>query len=254
MGTFEDFLNKVKLDQGLRFDQEVAEFMGIDKRSLAVAKARGSLPIKYINWYCEHYKIKRIEFENHLKGELAQPIELEDNMPIDASYIIDLQKDKIKTLEKKVDLLKANSYLLNETAFESEIPTFESWNEIKLFPFKLKNVKCTDGFMEINQHLKCPEDIFIHAFRGDGKFYSMKKAPINKLFSKRTKGLFIQKIKDLPVLVRQVKDLISKHSMDEWVTYEWEGNKVTTFVRTRIDFSASPILCHSKSTIINGDA
>ena len=181
-------------------------------------------------------------------------IEKENDMNVEASYIIDLQKDKIETLKKQVDLLKANSYLLDEIAFESEMPTFESWNEIQLLPFKLRNIKISDGFMELNQYLKCPEDIFIQAFKGGGKFHSMEEAPINKLFSKRSKGMFAQKIKDLPALVRQVKDLISNHSMNENVTYEWEGNKVTTFVRTRIDFSSSPILCHSKSTIINGDA
>jgi len=106
MGIFEDFLYKVKSDKGLKFDSEVADLIGIDRRSLASAKVRGVLPIKYIKWYCDLYSIERTEFEGHLKGSGVTETESEENVDytiIAQRETIELQKEKIKQLENKLE-------------------------------------------------------------------------------------------------------------------------------------------------------
>jgi len=168
--------------------------------------------------------------------------------------LIDRQNDIIKYQKQEIEQLKINAYALTDTMFESDLPTFESWNEIKLFPFQHKNIDISDNFMSLNTYLRCPEEKFIYAFKGDGKFYKWEDAPIQLLLSNNTKKTFAKTMRDLPVIVRNVKHLIAKHHWEETVTYQWKENKITTYVRTKIDFNQSPILTHSKCTIINGDA
>lgn len=104
MGIFEDFLYKVKSDKGLKFDSEVADLIGIDRRSLASAKVRGVLPIKYIKWYCDLYSIERTEFEGHLKGSGTET-ESEENVDytiIAQRETIELQREIIENLKKQL--------------------------------------------------------------------------------------------------------------------------------------------------------
>ena len=115
MGIFEDFLYKVKSDKGLKFDSEVADLIGIDRRSLASAKVRGVLPIKYIKWYCDLYSIERTEFEGHLKGSGTET-ESEENVEytiIAQRETIELQKEKIKQLEEQLKRKDDNKKIIH---------------------------------------------------------------------------------------------------------------------------------------------
>ena len=106
MSTIDDFINKIKLLEGFRFDKEVAILLDIDSRNLATYKSRNELPNKWITWYCDRYGIKRKDFENEITTITHTEIK-EHRMNTDKIIgslfkLIELQEEKIKILERKI--------------------------------------------------------------------------------------------------------------------------------------------------------
>ena len=119
MGTVKDFINKVKQREGLKFDGQVAELLGIDRRILANWKSRESLPTSYQKWYCDRYDVKIKDF--HKEIELTNTnIQKEDSI-VDARYVIDLQREKIDDQQQEINRLTAivqkNKEVKNKPAF-----------------------------------------------------------------------------------------------------------------------------------------
>ena len=121
MGLVEDFILKIKQREGLRFDGQVAEFMGIDRRVLANYKHSDNLPFKLHEWYCDKYDVKLKDFHEDI--ELVNKninIEKEDSV-VDARYIIDLQKEKIEIQQAEIKRLM---YIVNAQKKEHRKPAF----------------------------------------------------------------------------------------------------------------------------------
>ena len=118
MGTVKDFINKVKQREGLKFDGQVAELLGIDRRILANWKSRESLPTSYQKWYCDRYDVKIKDF--HKEIELTNTnIQKEDSI-VDARYVIDLQREKIdeqQEINRLTAIVEKNKEVKNKPAF-----------------------------------------------------------------------------------------------------------------------------------------
>jgi hypothetical protein len=104
MGVVSDFINRVKDLEGLKFDGQVANLIGMDSRILATYKSRDNLPFKLQQWYCDRYQVKIKDFHKEIKLTNTDiPLEGAGNM--EANYIIELQKDKIEHLQYKINKL-----------------------------------------------------------------------------------------------------------------------------------------------------
>tara|TARA_B000000475_G_scaffold249923_1_gene225895 strand:+ start:428 stop:1138 length:711 start_codon:yes stop_codon:yes gene_type:complete len=141
MSNISELIEVIKKREGLRFDSEVATYMGIDRKSLAVAKSRKVIPISYINWYCKHYDIQRQKFEGHLKGSGT---ETESEESVEYTIIaqretIELQKEKIIQLEKELKRKDDNKKIINsKPAYHFKtVSTYkaetDSWLDTKIF-------------------------------------------------------------------------------------------------------------------------
>ena len=119
VGTVKDFIDKVKQREGLKFDGQVAELLGIDRRILANWKSRESLPTSYQKWYCDRYDIKIKDFHKEIKITNTN-IQKEDSI-VDARYVIDLQREKIDNQQEEIKRLTAivqkNKEVKNKPAF-----------------------------------------------------------------------------------------------------------------------------------------
>ena len=106
MSTIDDFINRIKLLEGFRFDKEVAILLDVDSRNLATYKSRNELPNKWITWYCERYGIKRKDFNNAITTithtEIKKPQMNTDKIIRSLFKLIELQEEKIRSLEKKI--------------------------------------------------------------------------------------------------------------------------------------------------------
>jgi len=106
MSTIGDFINKIKLLEGFRFDNEVAILLNIDSRNLASYKSKNVLPNKWITWYCERYGIQRKDFNSEIITEIKEPQMNTDKIIKSLFNLIELQEEKIKTLKSKIMLLE----------------------------------------------------------------------------------------------------------------------------------------------------
>ena len=119
MGLVDDFILTIKKKEGFRFDGQVAEFMGIDRRVLANYKHNKNLPYKLQEWYCDKYNVKLKDF--HKEIELTNTnIQKEDSI-VDARYVIDLLKEKIENQKQDINRLTA---IVQKNQKNKEKPAF----------------------------------------------------------------------------------------------------------------------------------
>tara|TARA_R100000900_G_scaffold104386_1_gene80967 strand:- start:120 stop:470 length:351 start_codon:yes stop_codon:yes gene_type:complete len=106
MSTIDDFINKIKLLEGFRFDKEVAVLLDVDSRNLASYKSRDELPNKWITWYCERYGIQRKNFNSEIititHTEIKGPQMSTDKIIKSLFQLIELQEEKIEILKGKI--------------------------------------------------------------------------------------------------------------------------------------------------------
>jgi len=244
MGTFEDFLNKIKFDQGLRFDQEVAQFMGIDKRSLAVAKARGSLPIKYINWYCEYYKIRRVEFETHITNKQNEETE-EMSIHLYEDHI-QLQKDKIANLEQENLRLKES---LNDKTPESshwDDLRFHYKTEVELhwtsFGVLGRTILSVSNIKEQSKVLGYSEKELTSFWDIGTKYEDMRKHSIDTILHQDSKDELRDVAKTLPTVFSAIKDMIGNHYIPTKLMYKCkDGSYIGAISYNKIDWRTQKV-------------
>tara|TARA_B100001094_G_C17581750_1_gene507734 strand:- start:21 stop:371 length:351 start_codon:yes stop_codon:yes gene_type:complete len=106
MSTIDDFINKIKLLEGFRFDKEVATLLNINSRNLATYKSRNELPNKWITWYCDRYGIERKDFNSEIititHTETEEPLMNADKIIKSLFKLIELQEEKIEILKSKI--------------------------------------------------------------------------------------------------------------------------------------------------------
>lgn len=128
MGTVDDFIEKVKQNEGFRFDKQVADLIGIDKASLANAKVRNKLPNSYVMWYCENYNITLKEFHKDITTTINKQ---KDNDMYE--FALELAKEKIASLEEKIQVLEKTKVENNSSnhTFENmdyDIMTYQTYD------------------------------------------------------------------------------------------------------------------------------
>lgn len=221
MSNITELIEVIKKREGLRFDSEVATYMGIDRKSLAVAKSRKVIPISYINWYCKHYDIQRQKFEGHLKGSGTKENESEESVEytiIAQRETIELQKEKIIQLEERV--AKYKSTPVQETVwnqleydFQTEVNltfknlvmgrTILSTTNIELQSKVLGySISEIENLYEINNHHK-----------------RSQTHPIDTILHKKSLKEIRKQMKLFPTIFESVKIMMGNHYIPTPITY-----------------------------------
>jgi len=240
MGTIDNFISKIKKVEGLRFDHEVADLIGIDKRSLATTKVRGTLPIKYIQWYCEHYGIERSQFETHItsKPQKKETEEMSINLYEDH---IALQKDKIVNLEK--ENLRLKQSLIDKT------PESSHWDDLS-FHYTTEVTLHFSGFGVLGRTINKVTDIskqaeilgysenkLVQLWDIGTKHKDMNDHPINILLHKNTTDELDSIGKTLPTVFSAMKDMIGSHYIPTKLMYICkDGSLVGAISYNKIDW------------------
>lgn len=223
MSNIEDFLYSIKKAEGLKFDGEVATFMNIDRRSLATAKGRKVIPVKYIHWYCRHYEIERVDFEKHIAGNTQKVIETKGNQEM--NYLVEAQKETINLQKEKIerlenDLLKHKSTPVQETVwnqlehdFQTEVSltfdnsimgrtilsTTNTELQSKVLGYSISELK---NFYDINNHYK-----------------HFQTHPIDAIVHKKSLKEIQKRMKLFPTIFESVKIMMGNHYIPTPITY-----------------------------------
>ena len=228
MSNISELIEVIKKRERLRFDSEVATYMGIDRKSLAVAKSRKVIPISYINWYCKHYDIQRQKFEGHLKGSGTRENKSEENVEytiIAQRETIELQKEKIKKLEADVKAHQLNP--VQSTHWDSLEYDFRVSVKLTFKGFSMgrtiAEVHGLDNFAKILGYSKKEmTDLW-----DIGTYYKeFAKHPIDTILTKDSIDVINQKNATLPMVFNQLKDMIGNHYIPIPISYKAKDNTV----------------------------
>ena len=243
MSTVTDFINKVKLKEGFKFDGQVAELLGIDRRILANWKARESLPTKYHQWYCDRYDIELKDFKQEIKLT-NKDIELEGARDMEAKYVIELQKDKIEHQSTEIKHLK---YALEKKQAESS-----HWDNL-MFDFKVE-IKIKRSGFKFTRVITDVDDLTTLSERTGytkdelKEFWAIKREygindknnshPINHIISDDSEQEVGRLVSSLPYIFDSLKNMIGEHYIPVPLVYKHKDGvtKVNTITYNKINW------------------
>jgi len=223
MSTIEDFLYSIKKAEGLKFDGEVAKFMNIDRRSLATAKGRKVIPVKYVHWYCRHYEIKRVDFEKHIAGNTHKVTEpkggQEMNYVVEAQKeTISLQKEKIERLEERINQHKSTP--VQQTIWSNIDYDYECEVKLTFENFTMGRTILSITNKEIQSKVLGYSVSEIEKLWDIGTLYKKSNQhPIDTTLHKSTIKNIAKQIKSLPTLFESLKNMMGNHYIPQPLTY-----------------------------------
>jgi hypothetical protein len=254
MGTVDDFISIIKKKEGFRFDKQVAEFIGIDKHSLANAKLRDKLPNSYIMWFCETYNIEIKDFHKEITLTNTD-IQLKGDDSMDARYVIDLQKEKIERQTVEIDRLKSALEHKEAESTHWDLIEFDYYIETKIY---LKNMVFSRTINEVtnlelqSQKLGYTVDELKELWDVGNSYMFDSELPLKKMLDENTLKDINEKTRTFPAIFNTLKNIVGHHYIPMPVIYlHKNGNKVPAISYNKIKWSEMKV--YSKVEYIKVD-
>lgn len=240
MGTVKDFIDRVKQREGLKFDGQVAELLGIDRRILANWKSRESLPTSYQKWYCDRYDIKIKDFHKEITLTNTD-IQLRGDESMDARYVIDLQKEKIERQTVEIKSLKIALEHKEAESTHWDMLEFDYFVETKLH---LKNMKFGRTINEVT-NLKLQSQKLGYTVDEMKSYWDIGKEhlhnedmPIRKILDENTCEDINEKSRTFPAIFSTLKNIVGYHYIPMPIIYlHKDGSKVPAISYNKVKWS-----------------
>mgnify|MGYP003151322562 CR=1 FL=1 len=184
-----------------------------------------------------------------------QDIQIKGEANVDAQYIIDLQKDKIKAQEKEIAMFKEHikTQPLQKLQFDDIAEDMSSTvyvrNVFSLKPMERKMTKFKNSEI-IEKKLGLPKG---HDFFGEDQWFSFNEHPVDNIIDKNTLNELNKITRTLPSLFESLKFMVGSHYMTFPVVYEYKNKRVRTMCYILLDWMSSPKRILTKSIILNGE-
>ena len=249
MGIIEDFIEKVKTREGFRFDKEVADFIGINKESLASAKQRGQLPNTYIKWYCDNYNIPLDRFHKDIKLTNTN-VDLGGSNIMEAQKIIDNQERLINYQEKEILQLKE---IINKKQAESthwKALEYDFICNVTLVRKGIKFGRIIDSVTDLDkqakalgyrlEELKKLWDIGV-------AYFEMRDHPIEKIINKETQKEIQKNISTLPIIFDTMKTVMGNHYIPQPIIYKHKnGTNIGAISYNKVEWMSLKVISKVK--------
>lgn len=267
-------LNKIKLEQEIYSDAELAKIFDVSPAAVSNWKARKRMPMSIIQKYCKTYNTSVVDYieeksseDGFLKVYKKDNIKIknkkitikdsEEKMNVDSQYIIDLQKDKIEQQQRELVMLKnvIESQPLQKMKFDDVQADMETTVEMKnifsLKPIerKISNIK---GLSILGENLNIsPEDLRSQYF-SENKWHITNEHPVDKIIDKESLSELKKMTRNLPTVLDSLKWVAGLHYMVIPVKYLIGERYCNTICYILLDWKSKPVKVLSKSVIING--
>ena len=243
-------------------DTAVSEKLNISRSAISQWRYKGVIPKKILSKYDQIIsgageKVVIAEKPIHItKGE--EPVEFrqsKDSTSLDAAYIIDLQRDKIKQQEKEIAMYKdyVDKQPLQKLQFDEITEDMSSTvfvrNVFTLKPMERKMGKFHNAEI-IEQKLGLPKD---HNYFAENQWFTFNEHPVDSIIDKNTLDELKKITRTLPSLFESLKFMVGSHYMTFPVIYEYKGKRVRTMCYILLDWTSSPKRILTKSIILNGE-
>tara|TARA_R100000655_G_scaffold4388_4_gene14046 strand:+ start:2643 stop:3470 length:828 start_codon:yes stop_codon:yes gene_type:complete len=271
MPKIDSIIDFIKDTKGFRFDKEVAEYLGMDNRALATYKSRGELPQHYIRKLCRAYGfqvnnlklfIENIDNYNKTVDDVEKVTldkktinfkKEEKEMPIEASYIIELQKEQIDNQRKELEHLKTvlNDNPLQNKQWSEIIPDFCTDVEITISAFSPKQRRITNmrGMDSIKNLLQLTDKDEKRIWRED-EWFEYEEHPCNQIIEEESLRMLQKETKAMPSLLESLKFFVGNYYMGIPVIYSYNNQRVVTHCYIKIGWKLKPITIFTKNVII----
>lgn len=241
MGLVEDFILKIKQKEGFRFDGQVAEFMGIDRRVLANYKHSNNLPFKLQEWYCDKYDVKLKDFHEDIEITNRNiNIKKEDGV-VDARYIIDLQKDKIQNQTIEIEELKSALEHKEAESTHWDLLDFDFYVEIQLYMKNMKFSRVVNEVTNIEEQSKklgYTVEKLKSLWDVGAKYNFDGEIPLKKILDQNTVKDINEKTKIFPAIFKTLKSIVGHHYIPIPVVYlHKKGNKIPAISYNKVKWS-----------------
>tara|TARA_R100001510_G_C7655688_1_gene215000 strand:+ start:3658 stop:4461 length:804 start_codon:yes stop_codon:yes gene_type:complete len=260
-------LNKIKMEQNIYSDIELAELLKVSPSAVSNWKARRSMPISTIHKYCKENNYLVDDYiENNpslLKSYSNDKIKIKNKkidlkeggkkVDIDTHYLIELQKDKIKQQEKEIAMYKG--YVETQPVQKKQWDDIDADMRSEVLVRNVFSLRSMERKMTIDKSgakleklLGLPKG---HNYFDDTRWYSMDAHPIDKIIDKDSLKELKRITKTLPSLFESLKFVIGSHYMTFPVVYVYKGRRVITQCSILLDWRSSPKRILTKTKIIS---
>ena len=245
MAIVGDMIRTFRESKGLSRN-EFCKIVGISTSGLAYYEKGGREPSgKILHKIREGFDLPDTFFTSKLGGNEME-IKEGQNRNNDQK-LIDLQQEKIAMQEQQIEHLKQSTYPVQSNAFSNLSCHFETRLELKLIPLERKIV-------EVNtKPLSKALGVNIDSYFSVGNWHKFNKHPIEDIIHLSTKKELDNMLETLPRLYDSLKALMSEHYIKVPVIYSTNNKKLYTMCYSKIMWS-NPIIVHTKTEFMNGDA
>ena len=240
-----DMIRTFRESKGLSRN-EFCKIVGISTSGLAYYEKGGREPSgKILHKIREGFDLPDTFFTSKLGGNEME-IKEGQNRNNDQK-LIDLQQEKILAQEQKIEQLKQSTYPVQRSTFANQACHFESTVEVQLIPLKRRVTKI--DLKPLSKALGT--DVSPYFTIGD--WHPFRKHPLEKIIDLSTQKELDNMLDTLPTIYNSLKTLMSQHYIKLPVIYHYKNKKVYTMCHCKINW-ANPIVIHTKTEFMNGDA
>jgi|LULU01.1.fsa_nt_gb hypothetical protein len=265
-------LNKIKLEREVYSDAELAKIFDVSPAAVSNWKARKRMPMSVIQKYCNENNTQITDYISPVLKTKTKQTDIknlnekvsikDDNIEItgdldmvDAKYIIDLQKDKIKQQEKEISMYRdyIDTQPLQKLQFDEIIEDMSSTVEVRnvfsLKPMERKMV-IGEGGEKLEKALGLPKG---HNYFAPNTWHTFDKHPIDSIMAKDTLNELRKIARTLPSLFESLKFMVGNHYMSFPVVYKYKDKRVRTMCYILLDWMSAPKKILTKTIILNGN-
>ena len=235
-------LNKIKLEQNIYSDAELANLLKVSPSAVSNWKSRGNMPLTTLRKYCYSWEKSIDEYleNNVLNVYTKKNIDIKhkdiklkgDIEDMDSQYIIDLQKDKIEQQKLEIKTLKDT---LQEKQAESvhweELP-YDFISSVTLKRKGLKFGRTVDSITEIERQSEILGYSIseLEKYWSVGTFYKFNEHPIDNIIAKESLKEIDKKLRTLPYMFDSIKSIVGEHYIPQPLMYIAKNEEVVCAV------------------------
>ena len=193
---------------------------------------------------------------NTISLEGRKMVEEQKSTSIDASYVINLQKKNIESLQNEVEHLKTvlNDNPLQNKQWSEIIPDFCTDVEVTISDFSPKRRRITNmrGMNTIKQLLQLTDEDEKRIWRED-EWFEYEEHPCNEIIEQSSLEMLQKETKAMPSLLESLKFFVGNYYMGIPVIYNYNNQRVVTHCYIKIGWKLKPITIFTKNVIIRED-